>query len=81
MVVVFVLCVKCERSSQVLMFYAAVEALTQGNSQQQFQYWHSSVCTRKNCVSSVSEKKFKSECLYESVFKCESVVIICVLCM
>ena len=37
------------------MFDAAVEALTQGNSQQQFQYWHSSACAKKNCVLSVSE--------------------------
>ena len=55
MVVVFVLYVKCERSSQVLMFDAAVEALTQGNSQQQFHDWHSSACARESCVSSVSE--------------------------
>ena len=54
MVVVFVLYVKCEKSSQVLMFDAAVEALTQGITQQQFQYWHSSACTRKNlCVKCV----------------------------
>ena len=56
MVVVYVLYVKCEKSSQVLMFDAAVEALTQGITQQQFQNWHSSACTRKICVSSVSEK-------------------------
>ena len=55
MVVVSVLYVKCEKSSQVLMFDAAVEALTQGITQQQFQYWHSSVHARKICVSSVSE--------------------------
>ena len=36
MVVVFVLHVKCDRPSQVQMFVAAVEALTQGNTQQQF---------------------------------------------
>ena len=55
MVVDFVLYVKCERSFQVLMFDAAVEALTQGNSQWQFQYWHSSAHARKIFVSSVSE--------------------------
>ena len=36
MVVVFMLYVKCERPSQVQMFDAAVQALTQGNTQQQF---------------------------------------------
>ena len=56
MVVVFVLYVKCERSSQVLMFDAAVEALTQGNSQQQFQYWHSSTHARNICVKCVRVK-------------------------
>ena len=55
MVVVFVLHVKCEKSFQVLMFDAAVEALTQGITQQQSQYWHSPVHARKICVSSVSE--------------------------
>ena len=57
MIVVFVLYVKCERSSQVLMFDAAVEALTQGNSQQQFQYWHSSVCAREKFVCQVCQSK------------------------
>ena len=36
MVVVFMLYVKCERSSQVQIFDADVETLTQGNTQQQF---------------------------------------------
>ena len=35
MVVVFMLYVKCERPSQTQMFDAAVEVLTQGNTQQQ----------------------------------------------
>ena len=47
MVVVFVLYVN------VLM--QLWEALTQGNSQQQFQYWHSSAHARKICVLNMSE--------------------------
>ena len=38
MVVVLILHVKCERPSQTQMFDAAVEALIQGNTQQQFPY-------------------------------------------
>ena len=39
------------------MFDAAVEALTQGNSQQQFQYWHSSVHAREKFVCQVCWSK------------------------
>ena len=70
--------VKCERPSQTQMFDAAVGALIQANTQQQHT-WHSTVHVEKICVLSVSEYKLKSDCLCESVFKCYSDVIICVL--
>ena len=36
------------------MFDAAVEALVQGNTQQQFHTWHSTACARENlCVKCV----------------------------
>ena len=47
MLVVYVLYVKCEKSSQALKFDAAVETLPQGFIQQQLLNWLSLVHTRK----------------------------------
>ena len=79
MVVVLMLCAKCKRPSQIQRFDAAVEALIQGNTQQQLPHLAQYSMLEKICVLSVSEYKLKSDFLCESVFKCYSEVIICII--